>query len=120
MNEFDNREPQLADLKAILALLQDGTVTRASQRLGVTQSALARALADPASRVLRIVEDEIAALSTFDPSTTTREFRIGVNEIGAITMVPRLLKRLTAAAPHARLSPLHVTRESMAAALEAG
>ena len=148
MNEFDNPEPQIADLKAVLALLQDGTVTRASQRLGLTQSALsyqlermrrrfrdplfvrvgnrmaptplAQGLADPASRVLRILEDEIAALSAFDAATTTREFRLGVNEIGAITLVPRLVRRLSQAAPHARLSPAHVTRETMAAGLESG
>src|SRR5689334_19835825 len=116
MNEFDIQTPQIADLKAVLALLQDSTVTRAAQRLGVSQSALsyqlermrkrfadplfvrvgnrmaptpmAQRLAAPATRVLRIVESEIAALASFDPLTTKREYRIGVNEIGAMTLIP--------------------------------
>jgi len=148
MNEIDNPEPQVADLKAVLALLQLGTVTRAAQRLGVSQSALsyqlermrrrfrdplfvrvgnrmsatplAQALAEPAARVLRILEDEVAALARFDPATTTREFRIGVNEIGAITLIPRLMKRMAEVAPHARLAPMQVDVDSMATALESG
>jgi DNA-binding transcriptional LysR family regulator len=148
MKKFDSRAPQVADLRAVLALLHERTVTRASQRLGLTQSALsyqlermrrrfadplfvrvgnrmsptplAIALAEPASRALRILENEIAALARFDPATTTREFRIGVNEIGAITMVPRLVRRLSAVAPHARLAPVQVDPESMTGALESG
>jgi len=148
MNNFDIREPQLADLKALLALIREGTVTHASQRLGLTQSALsyqlqrmrrrfadplfvrvgnrmaptplAQRLAEPAARVLRILEDEIAALSRFDPATTEREFRLGVNEIGAITFVPRLVRRLAVVAPNARLAPLQANPETMTGALESG
>jgi DNA-binding transcriptional LysR family regulator len=40
MKTFDSRAPQVADLRAALALLQERTVTRAAQRLGLTQSAL--------------------------------------------------------------------------------
>jgi len=148
MKKFDNRAPQVADLRAALALLHERTVTRAAQRLGLTQSALsyqlermrrrfgdplfvrvgnrmsptplAVALAEPAARALRILENEIAALARFDPATTTREFRIGVNEIGAITMVPRLVRRLAAVAPHARLAPVQADPDGMAGALGSG
>ena len=148
MKTFDSRAPQVADLRAALALLQERTVTRAAQRLGLTQSALsyqlermrkrfgdplfvrvgnrmsptplAVALAEPAERALRILENEIAALARFDPATTTREFRIGVNEIGAITLVPRLVRRLAATAPFARLAPVQADPETMTAALGSG
>ncbi|AZG09321.1 LysR family transcriptional regulator [Pigmentiphaga sp. H8] len=148
MNNPDNQDPQIADLRAVLALIEDGTVTRAAQRLGLTQSALsyhldrmrkrfadplfvrvgnrmaptpfAQRLAEPASRVLRIVETEIAGLARFDPALTDREFRIGVNEIGAIVLVPKLMKRLAEVAPHARLAPTQVSADTMAAALESG
>ena len=40
MNEFDDHQPQLSDLKTVLMLLKDGTVTRAAQSLGISQSAL--------------------------------------------------------------------------------
>src|SRR5688572_14840688 len=147
MNKLDSQAtPQISDLKAVLALLQDATVTRAAQRLGVTQSALsyqlermrkrfgdplfvrvgnrmaptplAQRLADPAARVLRIVDAEIAALASFDPATTEREFRIGVNEIGAITLIPRLVRRMAAVAPRARLAPVQANAATMAATLE--
>jgi DNA-binding transcriptional LysR family regulator len=145
---FDGHVPQIADLKAVLALLQDSTVTRAAQRLGITQSALsyqlermrkrfadplfvrvgnrmaptplAQGLAEPAARVLRILESEIAALATFDPRTTKREFRIGVNEIGAMTLIPRLVHRMALVAPGARLSPVQVDPNTMTGALESG
>jgi len=148
MNKFDSRAPQVADLRAALALIHERTVTRAAQRLGLTQSALsyqlermrkrfgdplfvrvgnrmaptplAVALAEPASRALRILENEIATLARFDPAATTREFRIGVNEIGAITMVPRLVRRLAVVAPSARLTPVQADPDAMTSALESG
>ncbi len=138
----------MADLRAVLALIQDGTVTRASQRLGLSQSALsyhlermrkrfadplfvrvgnrmsptpfAQRLAEPASRVLRIVDTEIAELTTFDPLRTEREFRIGVNEIGAIVLVPKLVRKMAELAPNACLVPTQIVPETMAAALESG
>lgn len=148
MKYFDSREPQLADLRAVLAVVQDGTVTRAAQTLGVTQSALsytidrmrrrftdplfvrvgnrmsptpfAERLADTATRVLRIVETEVAGLDRFDPATTTREFRLGVNELGAMVMVPRLVKQLARTAPHARVVPAVFDPRLLTPSLERG
>ena len=148
MNKFDNQEPELADLKAVMALMEHGTVTRAAQTLGTSQSALSyqldrmrkrfgdalfvrignrmaatpftQRLAEPAARVLRIMETEIGGLQSFDPATTTREFRVGMNELGAITLVPRLVKRLAELAPHAALSPVQLGPENLSAALESG
>ena len=147
MKNLDNK-PQLSDLRAVLALMEDGTVTRASARLGVTQSTFsyqlermrkrfsdplfvrvgnrmaptpfALRLAEPAKRVLRIVDTEITDLASFDPRVSDREFRIGVNEIGAITLVPKLMRRLNQEAPRARLVQMHVDTRTMAAMLEAG
>jgi DNA-binding transcriptional LysR family regulator len=148
MNEFDDHQPQLSDLKTVLMLLKDGTVTRAAQSLGMSQSALsyqldrmrsrfadplfvrvgnrmsptpfAQRLAGPAARVMQIVDTEIAGLASFDPSTTEREFRIGLNELGAITLLPKLVRRLTELAPHARLTPVTVDAATVPQALESG
>ena len=148
MKEFDNPQPELADLKAVMALLEHGTVTRAAQTLGTSQSALSyqldrmrkrfgdalfvrignrmaatpftQRLAEPATRVLRIMETEIGGLQSFDAATTRREFRIGMNELGAITLVPRLVKRLSELAPNAMLSPVQTNSENLSAALESG
>lgn len=141
-------ETQLDDLRAVLALLRDGTVTRAAQSLGVTQSTLsyqlermrgrfndllfvrvgnrmaptpfAQRLAEPATRVLRIVDTEIAGLAAFDPQSSSREFRIGLNEIGAMTLLPRVVRQLAAAAPNAQLAPMMIDPAALAGALESG
>ena len=148
MKKFDDPEPQLSDLKTVLALLSDGTVTRAAQTLGMSQSALsyqldrmrtrfsdplfvrvgnrmaptpfAQRLAGPAARVLHIVETEIASLAAFDPASTERDFRIGLNELGAITLLPKLVQRMAALAPNARLTPVAVNAAALPNALDCG
>ena len=147
MRELDSPEPQLSDLKTVLAILEAGTVTRAAEHMGMSQSALsyqldrmrsrfgdplfvrvgsrmaptpfARLLADPAARIMRIV-GEIGGLAAFDPLTTTREFRIGLTELGAITALPTLVRRMAERAPRARLSPVNVDPATMLQALESG
>lgn len=147
MNDFD-KSIQLSDLRALMAMLREGTVTAAAQSLGLTQSALsyqiermrqkfgdqlfvrvgnrmaatplAERLAQPASRVLQIVEGEISQLGSFDPATTTRVFRLGVNEIGAITLVPRIIQRLSQVAPRANLAQVHVQPQRLGEQLESG
>src|SRR5690606_15704193 len=148
MKLLDKSSPQFADLQAILAIIQEGTVTRAARRLGTTQSALsyhlermrkrfddalfvrvghqmsptplAQRLTDPATRILRILETEVATLARFDPAVTTREFRIGVNEIGAITLVPQLVRALSQRAPNATVTPMRVDAESVTPLLDNG
>lgn len=147
MNTFD-RDLQLSDLRAVLALIEAGTVTRAAERMGMSQSALsyklerlrqqfndplfvrtgnrmsptplAAKLAEPAAQVLRIVETDIQGQAHFDPATTERVFRIGVNEIGAIVLLPRLTRRLREIAPRARITQLPVEPARLAEALESG
>ncbi|MBL0421930.1 LysR family transcriptional regulator [Ramlibacter sp. AW1] len=147
MSEFDH-PIQLSDLRALMAVLRDGTVTSAAQGLGLTQSALsyqldrmrktfgdqlfvrvgnrmaatpfAQRLADPATRVLQIVDGEISQLGRFDPATSTRTFRLGVNEIGAIVLVPKVIKRLGQLAPRATLAQMQVRPEEMATQLQDG
>ena len=141
-------KPQLSDLRALLALVKGGTVTSAAATLGITQSTLsyqldgmrkrfsdqlfvrignrmaptpfALQLMDPAARVLHIMDNEIADLSSFDPLTTEREFRLGVNEIGAMTLVPKLVRSLAQAAPRASLVQMHLNHDTMAQMLENG
>ncbi len=143
-----NGEPQTADLRAVLALLQQGTVTRASRSLGMSQSSLshhlermrsrfadelfvrignqmaptpfAERLGNAAAKVLGVLDHELGDAVAFDPSTTTREFRIGLNEVGAITLLPKLARALALAAPHARMAPVHGEASDFAKALGSG
>ena len=148
MNKFDNQFLDLADLRTVLAMIEHGTVTRAAHSLGTTQSALSyqldrmrkrcgdplfvrmgnrmeatpfsQRIAEPAARVLRIMETEIEDSQRFDPATTTREFRVGMNELGAMTLMPRLVRRLSEVAPHALISPIQTNPENLSLSLGAG
>jgi DNA-binding transcriptional LysR family regulator len=147
MKNIDN-DLQLSDLRAVLTLLDAGTVTRAAERMGMSQSALSYKierlrqqfgdplfvrvgnrmaptplvvrLAEPAMQVLRIFETDIQGPAHFDPATSERVFCIGVNEIGAIVLLPRLVQRLAEVAPHARITQVQVEPAGLAAALESG
>jgi DNA-binding transcriptional LysR family regulator len=143
-----DRDLQLSDFRALLAVIELGTVTRAAQQLGMSQSVLSYKLermrkhfgdplfvrvgnrmsptplvlqlAEPTAQVLRIVETDIKGQARFDPATSERVFRIGVNEIGAITLIPRLVQSLVKEAPRARLTQLQLEPPLLAAALESG
>ena len=96
----------------------DALFVRIGNRMAATP--FTQRLAEPAARVLRIMETEIGGLQSFDPATTRREYRIGMNELGAITLVPRLVRHLAKRAPHAMISPVQLGSENLSAALESG
>lgn len=112
---------------ALDALLAEKHVTRAAQRLGITQSAASHALArlrdalgDPllvrgpagtmvatplAQRIapqLRKVLDDLAGVlrgETFDPATARRTFQLGGSDYVELVLLPRLCARLEREAP---------------------
>lgn len=139
------------DLNLLLmldALLQEGSVSQAAQRLGVSQPTLsaglaklrtlfndelfvknakgmsptvrALALREPLSRVMFAIQDEILSQPVFDPATSTRTFTLVFGELGQIAFVPRLLKCLRAAAPGVNLRVLGGALESRENILERG
>lgn len=148
MNESHTALGQMDFLLVIDALLKHKSVTRAAQELGVSQSALSHALnklrtrfrdplfvrsgaqmhptplaekfAEPISRALAIINHDIINAAGFDPATSTRTFTVCVSEVGAIAMVPRILKRLRQTAPHARLAPRSISPDQISDALESG
>jgi DNA-binding transcriptional LysR family regulator len=119
------------DLNLVLALdalLAERHVTRAAQRLGITQSAASHALArlrdllgDPllvrgpkgamlptpratelAPAVHHVLEDLAVVLrgqTGFDPATAKHTFRIGAGDYVQLVMLPRLIARLAKLAP---------------------
>lgn len=118
-------------LVALDALLEEQQVTRAGERVGLTQSAMSDALA----RLRRHYDDELlarhgnrlqltplaeslrervaealgsvsyafGARATFDPQSSTREFRIYATGIGLVLVRP-LLDRLVSTAPGVSVS----------------
>lgn len=135
-------------LLIVEAVLEHKTITRAAEHLGMSQSALSHALVrlrsrfgdplfvrsggvmqptpfvagfiDPLQRALGIVRSEILGTAAFQPGTTERVFKIAVTEIGALVLVPKILKVLRARAPKASLAPLDVARTQLSSSLESG
>ncbi|MEF2978717.1 LysR family transcriptional regulator [Subtercola sp. YIM 133946] len=113
------------------ALLEEKSVSRAAERLRVSQPSLSAALAklrlhfdDPlldrrgrryeltplAAQLLEhsysaelSLERLFGALSNFDPASTEREFSLFVTDYGAAVLAPVLIRELAAQAPKARL-----------------
>lgn len=109
------------------ALLRERHVTRAAERVGLSQSAMSHALArlralvddpilvrsgrtmvpteraeslEPALReALEAIEEALGATETFEPATAQRLFRIASEDFGTMLLVPPLLRRLRSEAP---------------------
>ena len=119
------------------AIYATRSVTLAGDRLGMTQSAVSNALkrmrerfndalfvrsADGmvptpvAERLIAPIEEGIACLvqavdqgRTFEPETSSRTFRIAVNDIGQLVMVPTLLSVARGIAPGVRFETVDVS-----------
>jgi DNA-binding transcriptional LysR family regulator len=103
------------------------SVTRAAERMNLTQSAISHALGrlrralddplfvrqagglQPTAQAMAIAPgireglqrlDNALAPAAFDPATSDREFRVNAGIYAAMVLVPRLIARLRAAAPH--------------------
>jgi len=119
------------------AIYATRSVTLAGDRLGMTQSAVSNALkrmrerfndalfvrsADGmvptpvAERLIAPIEEGIACLvqavdqgRTFEPGTSSRIFRIAVNDIGQLVMMPELLSVARSVAPGVRFETVDVS-----------
>ncbi len=109
------------------ALLTESSVTRAAQRVGLSQSATSHALgrlrrllddpvlvrtpqgmvltpraeglAAPVRSALEQLEDSIAPPSPFDPSQSTHGFNLSLEDAGQVGLLPLLAERLKTEAP---------------------
>jgi DNA-binding transcriptional LysR family regulator len=117
-------------LRTLDAVLSEGSVARAAQRLHVTPSAVSNALArlrllldDPlfvrsgrgvvpsprcmelAPTIRRLLGEFEQALRAepFDPATTTRQFTIAVSDAGQISWLPAFVRRMSGELPRAGL-----------------
>jgi DNA-binding transcriptional LysR family regulator len=118
-------------LRVLDVLLEERNVTRAGQRLGLSQSAVSHALnrlryalgdelllrgahgMTPTPRALELGPQIHAALNQlgaalsppdFDPATTRRRFAIATGAYGCAVLVPGLVARLAQQAPDAELA----------------
>lgn len=141
-------QPDLNALYVIEALAHERSVSRAADRLGLTQPAVSHALArlresfqddlfvragavmaptpvgekviDGVQRALAVIRHDIWQAKAFDAATTTRTFSVCLSDMGVIVLLPRLLAALHAQAPNATLRPIQVPSVELALALQDG
>jgi DNA-binding transcriptional LysR family regulator len=114
-------------LVALDALLEERSVTRAAERVGITQSAMshslarlravtgdellvrvsrgmvptlrAETLAVPVRRALDLVAVILRSPKAFDPKTAAETIRIATSDFGEITLLPKVVRELAGRAP---------------------
>jgi DNA-binding transcriptional LysR family regulator len=130
------------------AIYTEGGITRASERLNLTQPAISHALArlrelvddplfvreghamvptpaahaliGPVRRALKEIEGSLNQLKQFEPATSTRAFRIGMRHIVESAALPALVQRVRAQAPHVQIVSAHHDRDALHGALATG
>lgn len=135
-------------LRVMQAIAQEGSVTRAGQRLGLSQPAVSNALGrlrtmlgDPlfvrskngvkaTERARRVVSALDAAMGlirqglrdagAFEPETARHSFALLVSDLGEIVYLPHLMQRVQRDAPGVSINVAQLTRGGYAEALDAG
>jgi len=130
------------------AIITEGGITRAADKLNLTQPAIshalgrlrilfddplfvregramratpkARSLAEPVRRALRGLEVMLTETESFDPATSQRRFTIGVRDVFEATLLPPLMRAIQRLAPHVQVAALMVPRGELESELAAG
>lgn len=130
------------------AIYKEKNLTRAGQRLNLSQPAISHALNrlrsafdDPLfvrhgyrmeptplteelkeniKKVLELTERTLEDRGPFDPYRSTRTFHIGMQDYPMMVVLPKLLKSIKEQAPNIRIRTFHLTMENRKTALEDG
>ncbi|MCB4824985.1 LysR family transcriptional regulator [Roseicella aerolata] len=87
---------------------------------GVEPTELAQSLAAPVAEALDRLRDTLAARAPFDPATSERVFAVGFSEYAEAVLAPPLLERMAQDAPGCLLAIAHADRTNWEALLESG
>ncbi|MCC5811453.1 MAG: LysR family transcriptional regulator [Ectothiorhodospiraceae bacterium] len=132
-------------LVVLEAIYTEGGLTRAGERLNVTQPAvshslgrlrellgdplfvreghamvptpLTRSLIQPLRRALRGMEITLSEARRFDPATAEKRFTIGCRDALELRVLPRLMRNLRREAPALEIATVHFQRRNMEADL---
>lgn len=89
-------------------------------RAGMEPTTLADQLYDGFKEALSHVDTTVERFITFDPATSTRRFRIALTDLGELSLLPRILQRISARAPHVELEVVPLEISSVARWLTLG
>ena len=148
MHNMHIKELDLNLLVVMDAMLRDQNVSKAAERVGLTQSAMSHALnrlrlyfddplfvksgqvMEPTPKaiglqeavvdVMGTVRQRILSESYFEPSNAKREFVICVSDMGELVFAPTILKLIRKLAPHCRLRSMRVPAEQIEGLLAKG
>jgi len=135
-------------LPMLVVLYEERSVSRAAERLGVSQPTLSSALAklreslndalfirsggtmeptqrmlsllQPIHEMLALVHDDILASSAFSPDRLHDAVTVALSDVGEIVFLPRLMEALRAQAPRATLQSVNLPHKALEDALESG
>ncbi|HVL75030.1 MAG TPA: LysR family transcriptional regulator, partial [Noviherbaspirillum sp.] len=130
------------------AIFSEGSVTRASERLNLTQPAishalgrlrqlfddplfvrqghamvptpLARQVIEPVRQALRGLEVTLAGVQAFEPASASKRFNLAVRDVLETTVLPPLMRRVRADAPGVDIAAMHVERRELEHELASG
>lgn len=106
---------RLAKLRKIL---RDDILVRTPEGMQPTERAMD--LAEPIQAALRQVESALGSHLSFQPTGSTRCFRIATTDLVAVVLIPALIRRLQISAPSMSIILRTLHRTEIADALDAG
>lgn len=105
-------------LARLRELFDDPLFVRQGQAMVPTP--LARSLVDPVRRSLRALEATLVENERFDPATSRRRFVVGLRAVMEPALLPPLVRAIADAAPHVEIAAVRVDRRRVESDLAAG
>lgn len=105
-------------LKRLRLLLNDELFLRTSRGMEPTPYALQ--LAEPIAYALNTIETSLNQRATFDAASSKRRFTIGMNDIGEIYFLPKLMDKLASIAPGVSINTVRNASLNLREAMESG
>jgi DNA-binding transcriptional LysR family regulator len=117
--ELDMSQPGLSTaLMRLRRTLKDPLFTRTT--VGMEPTRRARELIAPVRRILQTVEQELLAPPSFDPATSTKEFRLALSDIGEGIYLPLAIRSIQYTAPSVSLRSVFMPPKQLEEAMASG
>jgi len=86
---------------------------------GMRPTPHADAMADKIARALSLLR-EMGPVTRFSPGTTTVQYRVYINDVGMLVVMPQVLRQVSEQAPHAKISFIDLRPDEVVDALDGG